>query len=347
VKESESILRYTEFGKSGIKVSSLGFGAMNLPNVSLEQAREALHYALDHGINYIDTAAAYRNSEEIIGETIADRRHEYFLATKTGERSYKGAMEQIERSLTRMKTDYIDLIQIHYVNNVQEYRKAMDEDGAYYAALEAKRQGKVRLVGISGHRPDLLAKWIDKDSFDQVLFHLSLVQPFALDELIPAATRLGMGKTAMKPLSGGFVQPVDRAIRYPYAHDVHTVISGMTSVAQVRENIAAMEREIEPDERQALNALAGELGAHQCRRCNYCERACPLEIRIPDVMISSVVREKFGLLPHGENWFENNRAKITSCADYEPCREKPLCESSCPYHLPMQRTVQRAAALYA
>lgn len=340
-------MRYSEFGKTGYRVSSLGFGAMNLPGVPLEQARAALNYALDHGINYIDTAAAYRNSEEIIGESISHRRGEYFLATKTGERSCKNAKEQIERSLARMKTDYIDLIQIHYVNYVDEYKKAMAEDGAYQAALEAKREGKVRFIGITGHRPDLLAKWISKDAFDQVLFHLSLVQPFALDELIPTATRLGMGKTAMKPLSGGFVQPVDKAIRFPYSQDVNTIISGMVSVEQVKENIAAMEKQMLPDEKAELEQLAAELGEHNCRRCNYCESACPLEIRIPDVMISSVIREKYGLLPHGVHWFEKNKQKITSCADYEPCREKPLCEPACPYHLPMQKTVRKAGALYA
>lgn len=77
-------LRYSRFGKSGYNVSSLGFGAMNLPNVPLEQAREALNYALDHGINYIDTAAAYRNSEEIIGECISHRRDEYFWRRRQG-----------------------------------------------------------------------------------------------------------------------------------------------------------------------------------------------------------------------------------------------------------------------
>ncbi|MCP3774382.1 aldo/keto reductase [Paenibacillus sp. MZ04-78.2] len=84
-------MRYTTFGSMGYRVSSLGFGAMNLPGVPLEQARAALNYALDEGINYIDTAAAYRNSEEIIGECISHRRSEYFLATKTGKREYKSA----------------------------------------------------------------------------------------------------------------------------------------------------------------------------------------------------------------------------------------------------------------
>jgi predicted aldo/keto reductase-like oxidoreductase len=335
-------MQYRRFGKSGFQVSALGFGAMNLPGVPLEQAREALNYALDQGINYVDTAAAYRNSEEIIGETISHRRSEYFLATKTGEREYAAAKAQIDRSLQRMKTDYIDLIQLHYVNYVQEFQQLMGENGAYRAALEAKKEGKVRCIGISGHRPELLAKWVSKGQFDQVLFHLNLAQPFALDELIPTATGLDMMKVAMKPLSGGFIQPVDKAIRYPYSQDVHTIISGMVSVAEVKENLAAMERDVEEPERIELEKLARELGEHNCRRCNYC--SCPLDIKIPDVMISSKIREKFGLLPKGEGFYANQKEKLFSCADYEPCREKPLCEQQCPYHLPMRQVIREAAA---
>ncbi|MCZ8512644.1 aldo/keto reductase [Paenibacillus filicis] len=337
-------MRYSTFGKTGYEVSSLGFGAMNLPGVPLEQARAALNYALDEGINYIDTAAGYRNSEEIIGETISHRRSEYFLATKTNNRDYKTAKEEIERSLDRMKTDVIDLLQIHYVNFVQDFKAAMEEDGAYYAALEMKNKGHVRFIGITGHRPELLAKWISKGQFDQVLFHLNLAQPFALQELIPEANRQGMGKTAMKPLSGGFIQPVEKAIRYPYSQDVHTVISGMVSVEEVRENIAAMRVEVGAEERSELESLALQLGSHNCRRCNYC--SCPVGVAIPDVMISSRIRETLGLLPKGNGFYDRMKDKILACAEYEPCKEKPLCEEKCPYHLPMQQTVQAAAGYY-
>ncbi|KEQ21537.1 aldo/keto reductase [Paenibacillus tyrfis] len=337
-------MRYTTFGSTGYRVSSLGFGAMNLPGVPLEQAREALNYALDEGINYIDTAAAYRNSEEIIGECISHRRSEYFLATKTGKRDYKSAMEEMERSLDRMKTDVIDLLQIHYVNTVQEFKAAMEENGAYQAALEMKRKGHVRFIGLTGHRPELLAKWIGKGQFDQVLFHLNLAQPFALDELIPEATRQQMGKTAMKPLSGGFIQPVSQAIRYPYSQDVHVTISGMISVDEVKENIAAMREEVGDDERRELEALAVELGAHNCRRCNYC--SCPIDVTIPDIMISSQVRRTFGLLPKGDGFYQKQKDKILSCADYEPCKEQPLCQQQCPYHLPMRQVVMEAAGYF-
>lgn len=318
---------------------------MNLPSVPLDQARAALNYALDQGINYIDTAAAYRNSEEIIGETISHRRDEYFLATKTNKRDYASAKEEIERSLNRLKTDQIDLLQIHYVNYVQEYKKAMEDDGAYYAALEAQQAGKVRFIGITGHRPELLAKWARTGKFDQMLFHLNLAQPFAKEDLIPTLQELDIARVAMKPLSGGFIQPVEKAIRYPYSQDVHVIISGMISVEEVRENIAAMNREVEEAERLELEGLADRLGEHNCRRCNYC--SCPVGIAIPDVMISSKIRETFGLLPKGDGFYQRNKEKITACADYEPCKEQPQCQPLCPYHLPMRKVVMEAASYYA
>lgn len=334
------IMKYREFGSIGYKVSALGFGAMNLPGVPYEQAEAALNYALDRGINYIDTAAGYRNSEEIIGNAISHRRSEYFLATKTAQRSYEGAKAEIERSLARMKTDYVDLLQIHYVNYPKEYQDAIAENGAYQAALEAKQEGKVRHIGITGHRPELLAKWVRSGKFEQTLFHLNLGQPFAARDLIPTLRELNMARTAMKPLSGGFFQPIDKALRYPYSQDIHVLISGMVSVEEVRENLAAFEQEVGEAERLELEALAEQLGGHDCRRCNYC--SCPLGIPIPDVMISSKLREVHGLLPKGNDFYQKHKDKIFSCADYEPCREKPLCEEKCPYHLPMSTVIRES-----
>ncbi|WP_438444578.1 aldo/keto reductase [Gorillibacterium sp. sgz5001074] len=337
-------MRYREFGAIGYRVSALGFGAMNLPGVPYEQAEAALNYALDQGINYIDTAAGYRNSEEILGQAVSHRRKDFFLATKTAQRSYDAAKAEIERSLERMKTDTIDLLQIHYVNYPQEYQSAMAEDGAYRAAEEAKRQGMVRHIGITGHRPELLAKWVRSGKFDQTLFHLNLGQPFAARDLIPALKEMNMGRVAMKPLSGGFFQPVEKALRYPYSQDVHVIISGMVSVEEVRMNLAAFEQEVEEAERLELEALAGQLGAHDCRRCNYC--TCPIGIPIPDVMISSRLREVYGLLPKGDGFYQKHKDKFFSCADYEPCREKPLCEEKCPYHLPMATVVRDAVGYF-
>jgi predicted aldo/keto reductase-like oxidoreductase len=253
--------------------------------------------------------------------------------------------EEIDRSLKRMKTDHIDLLQLHYVNYVHEFKQIMGENGAYEAAIEAKQAGKIRHIGITGHRPELLAKWVQNEKFDQVLFHLNLAQPFALNELVPAMTELNMGKVAMKPLSGGFIQPVEKAIRYPYSQDVHVIISGMVSVSEVKQNIAAMEQEVGDIERLEMEQLALQLGEHNCRRCNYCE--CPIGINIPDIMISSKIRERLGLLPKGDGFYQKQKEKLFSCAEYEPCRITPLCEQKCPYHLPMQQVIQKSVSYFS
>lgn len=337
-------MNYRTFGKIGARVSALGFGAMNLPGVPFEQAKAALHHALDQGITYIDTAAAYRNSEEIIGDSISHRRSEFFLATKTNKRDYESAKEDIERSLNRLKTDSIDLLQIHYVNFVKDYEQIMGPDGAYRAALEAKSAGKVRHIGITGHRPELLARWVRSGHFDQVLFHLNLAQPFAAQELIPTLAELDLARVVMKPLSGGFIQPVRQALRYPLSQNIHVVISGMVSREEVDENVAAFADEVGDDERTELQELAAVLGTHDCRRCNYC--SCPIGIPVPDTMISSRVRETIGLLPKGMDFYSKHKEKIMSCADYEPCKTQPECEAKCPYQLPIRTTIKHAAAYY-
>ncbi|RKD24418.1 aldo/keto reductase [Ammoniphilus oxalaticus] len=338
-------MKYHVLGRTGQSVSALGFGTMNLPHQDLDISKRALNYALDRGINYIDTAPNYKNSEEIIGESISQRRQEFFLATKLRQRDYQAGKAEIEQSLRRLKTDYIDLLQIHYVNHDHEYDQIIGKDGALKAALEAQRAGYVRFLGISGHRPELLAKWIGSDIYDTVLFHMSLVQPFALQDLIPTCQQLNVGMIGMKPLSGAFVKPASMALRFSHSTPIDVLLSGMKTVDEVKENIAALETRIEPKEKEQLWSLAAELGEHGCRRCNYC--SCPIGIRIPDIMISHLAREKMGLLGRGAQFYEEQAAKIQQCHEYEPCRKKPLCEPACPYDLPMQQTIQRQSKVGA
>jgi predicted aldo/keto reductase-like oxidoreductase len=119
----------------------------------------------------------------------------------------------------------------------------------------------------------------------------------------------------------------------------------MASAEEVRQNLLAFEKEVEEQEQAKLEALASRLGGHDCRRCNYC--SCPLGIPIPDVMISSRLRDEFGLLPKGDGFYQKHKEKLLSCADYEPCREQPLCQEKCPYHLPMAQVVRESAAYFS
>ena len=194
-------------GKTGLKVSRLGVGLASLQDLSVnevERARRLLNEALDAGINFLDTAECYGLSEEFIGKTVAHRRHEFVLATKTGHASgdYSGApwtaeavRHSIEQSLMRMKTDYVDLVQVHAYNI-----EFPPPDGVIDALLEAKRDGKTRFVGYSQENEH--AKWaVQTGLFDTLQTSFNLVDQRARYRLFELAKQKGMGLIMKRPIA--------------------------------------------------------------------------------------------------------------------------------------------------
>ena len=155
-------------GRTGMEVTCIGFGALPMQRCTMEEAGEVLHKALDSGINFIDTARAYTDSEEKIGRHISSRRSEYYLATKSLKRTKEGMAKDIDLSLRLLKTDYIDLYQIHNVKKREEYEQAMGPGGALEALKEAQQAGKIRFIGITGHDYDLLVEGIKTNEFATV-----------------------------------------------------------------------------------------------------------------------------------------------------------------------------------
>jgi aryl-alcohol dehydrogenase-like predicted oxidoreductase len=145
------MIRKQTFGRTGHESTVTIFGAAALGNVTQSVADATLEVLLQYGINHIDTAASYGDAELRIGPWMAKHRNDFFLATKTGERTYAKAKEQIHRSLERMRTDKIDLIQLHNLVHPDDWDVAMGDGGALEAAVEAREQGLVRFIGVTGH----------------------------------------------------------------------------------------------------------------------------------------------------------------------------------------------------
>jgi len=139
------------FGRTGHMSTATIFGAAALGNVTQAEADQTLEVLLKYGVNHIDTAASYGEAELRIGPWMKEHRKDFFLATKTGERGYTKAREEIHRSLERMRVDSFDLIQLHNLGHPDEWDEAMGENGALEAALEARREGLVRFIGVTGH----------------------------------------------------------------------------------------------------------------------------------------------------------------------------------------------------
>jgi aryl-alcohol dehydrogenase-like predicted oxidoreductase len=166
------VIAKASFGRTGHESSRVIFGAAALARVSQAEADRTLERLLAHGVNHIDTAASYGDSELRLAPWLRRHREAFFLATKTGTREYQGAREEIRRSLDRLGVDRVDLIQLHNLVDVIEWEFALREDGALAAAVEAREEGLVRFIGVTGHGLSVAAmhrRSLERFPFDSVL----------------------------------------------------------------------------------------------------------------------------------------------------------------------------------
>jgi len=166
------------FGRTGHMSTRLIFGGAAFSSVTQAEADRTLDVLLEYGINHIDTAASYGDSELHIGPWMARHRQDFFLATKTGERTYQGARDEFHRSLERLRVDRVDLIQLHYLVDPQDWEVAMGSGGALEALVEAREQGLTRFIGVTGHDVSVAAmhkRSLERFDFDSVLLPYNYV----------------------------------------------------------------------------------------------------------------------------------------------------------------------------
>lgn len=238
-------------GKTGYSVSIFSLGGESTLE-RLDRAAEAekiINRALDLGVNYIDTAPAYGmgGSESNIGRVMLKRRKEVFLATKTGDRTYDGTMRQVEKSLDRLKTDYLDLYQLHDMQTKEDLKRVLAKDGAIKALEQLKSEKVILNMGITGHKdPALLVKAIKEYSFDCLLFCLNAGDPHYRSfkqELLPEAFRQNLGIIAMKVTAVGRIfrkegiTKMEQAFGYTLTYPVSTAIIGISTMAELEENV--------------------------------------------------------------------------------------------------------------
>jgi len=231
-------------GSTGVRVPLIGYGTAPLgkDSVSEEQAVRCLNHAIDCGITYLDTSPDY-GSEPKLGAVMRTRRSEVFLATKVNRRSKGGVLDELKESLRRLQTDHVDLIQVHAVNAWADLEQALAPDGAVAALEDARQQGLVRFIGITGHaRPEILGHALSQYPFDTVLCALGMADRLVTSPetfLLPRAVERNIGVIAMKVLGHGVYPDRELALRYSLGlPGVSIAILGMDSPAQIDENVA-------------------------------------------------------------------------------------------------------------
>ena len=319
-------------GKTNITVNKNGFGVLPLQRTDKAEAVKILRKALDGGINFFDTARAYTDSEEKLGLAFAGMRDQLYIATKSGAKAAEGFWKDLHQSLTLLKTDYIDLYQLH---NLPFCPKPGGEDGLYDAMLEAKRQGKVRHIGITNHRQSVATEAVESGLFETLQFPFSYLSAQPDIDLVNACKAADMGFVAMKALSCGLITNAKAAYAFMTRYDTVLPIWGIQRETELDEFLAmqsappAMDAEmialIEADRK----ALAGSF----CRGCGYC-MPCPSGIEINTFARISLLLKRSPT----ERWFsEENQARVRRVEDCIHCGQ---CESRCPYGLPVQQLLQ-------
>ncbi len=312
-------------GKTGLMVGASSFGALPVQRLTKEEASRLLRLAYSLGMNYFDTANGYSDSEEKIGLALSDVRHHIVLSTKSAAKDKKTLLAHVELSLRRMKTDYIDILQLH---NPSVLPDPDDPESAYAGLVEAKKRGYIRFIGITNHSAERAREAVLSGLYDTLQYpfsSLAVEQDVAVAHL---AHQHDMGFIAMKGLAGGLITDASTTFSFIKQYPFVVPIWGIQRESELREFIqlednppvydGAMRARIEKD-RQAL------LG-NFCHGCGYC-LPCPAQIDIPTAARMSLLLRR---APFAQFLTPENREKMLRI---ENCRHCNQCVSRCPYGL--------------
>ena len=330
-------MEYRILGKTGLEISRLGFGGIPIQKIDAKGTKALVEDMLNEGINFIDTARGYTVSEEYLGFALEGVRDKFVVATKSMARTKEAMAKDIEISLNNLRTDYIDLYQVHNPS-AADLDAVMAEGGALEALHEAKEAGKIGHIGITLHSVELFRRAIELDWVETVMFPYNIVETQG-EELIHECARKNIGFICMKPLAGGAIEDAEIAMRFILNNpDVTVVIPGMAETAEIKQNAAVSSDTslLSTDELEKIEKIKADLGTNFCRRCNYCA-PCSAGISISAVFLFEGYYSRYDL----KDWAAARYSSLPKTAS--DCIGCGICESRCPYELPIRQMLKRAA----
>ncbi|MDY3225579.1 MAG: aldo/keto reductase [Candidatus Faecousia sp.] len=330
-------MEYRTLGKTGMKISRMGFGGIPIQRIDAEGTKELIHQLKDAGVNFIDTARGYTVSEEYLGYALEGIRDSFVLATKSMARTKEAMAADIDTSLRNLRTDHIDLYQIHNATP-EQFAQVIAPGGALEALLEAKAAGKIHHIGVTAHSLDTFRLALEQDWVETFMFPYNIVEIQA-EELIAEAAEKNIGFICMKPLAGGAIEDATLALRYICANpNVTVVIPGMAAPEELQQNLAAVSdtSELSQEEKVSFQKIRSALGTQFCRRCNYCQ-PCSAGISISSAFLFDGYLQRYGLADWAKSRYMAMEKKASDCIG---CG---ACEQRCPYQLPIRKMLKKVA----
>jgi len=349
---------YRRLGRTNLNVSAIAFGGLPLFFQPPEQAIEAIHTALDAGINYFDLDEAgnsfipeqvYLDGGSKIGQVLKKRRNDCFLGVKSMRQTYEELKADVDLALERIvkgtSREVIDIFQLAFLDTPQKMEIILSKQGGLRALEEAKEEGKIDFILGAAHNPRTLIQAIKTDRFDIVEFPFNIIENEYLAELIPLAREKDIGTVVMKPLGGGQLASIaDLSLRWILQHNVDCVIPGMKSIEEVQKNveIGIKPERLSTGELETLKKLGAEVGKEYCHRCGYC-LPCPQGIVILGV-IDLVRAPMLSLEMKKKSYHQVIKGRFLS--DPNNCVQCEECVEKCPFKLPIPALMKRAVEMF-
>ena len=318
-------MKQVTLGSTGITVSQNAFGALPLQRTEMDEAVKILHRAYDGGMRFFDTARAYSDSEEKLGNAFHHMRDKIFIATKTMSKTPEEFWNQLETSLKLLKTDYVDIYQFHCVDRCY---KPGDGTGMYECMLEAKTQGKIRHIGVTAHKIQVAMDCVESGLYETMQFPFSYLSSEKEIELVNKCREKNVGFIAMKGLAGGLITRSEAAMAFMTQFDNVLPIWGiqrdkeLTEWLSYMDNTPVMNDEITEYIQHENEELSGEF----CRGCGYC-MPCPAGI-----LINNCARMAL-MLRRAPSRFWLTEEMQAEMKKIENCMHCGQCMKKCPYEL--------------
>ena len=327
-------------GRTNLIVTKMGWGGIPIQRVGEHEAVSVIRAVVEMGVDLLDTARAYTNSEHRIGLALQGIERPVILSTKSLVRTSK-IYNEVHESLKQMKVKKVNIYHLHGVSTFEDYAKVMAPGGAYEGLKRAQDEGLIDHIGITSHNLNVLERAIEDGYFEVIMACYSFLEPEAAEKVFPLAKGNDIGILAMKPFSGGVIEEAGPALRFVLSTANIVSIPGSETLEKARENwkIFTEGYSITEKDKERIEAIKKESDHQFCRRCDYCQ-PCTEKINIQFTLGLKSLIKRFGHSAREVGWMKSLIENARNCSECGECLER------CPYHLPIPDLIKENLAWY-
>jgi len=313
----------------------MGWGGIPIQRVSEQEAVAVIRAVIDMGVDLLDTARAYTDSERKIGLALRGIERRVIISSKSQIKTAK-IYDDVKKSLEELQVSKVHIYHLHNITKQEEYEQVMAPGGAYEGLERARDQGLIDHIAVSSHSLDLLERIIEEDRFDVIMACYSFLEPDAAEKVFPVARKKNIGVLTMKALSGGVIEEAGPALRYVLAEEGIVPIPGSETLERARENwkIFMEGSAVTESDKERIEAIKKQFDRIFCRRCDYCQ-PCTEGISIQFLIGLKSTVKRFGTQVDGLKWMKDMIARARNCS------ECGVCMSRCPYQLPIPELIKK------